>query len=339
MSSVGGKKLAAVVGSTGFVGSHIVKKLLSLGYRVNCASRNPEKAAWLKGLSSCNDGSDVRIHSLNLTPQGPEDPNQLDALVKGCSSIFFAAGFEKQEPATVDFMVNNALACISAAKENGVGVVVLTSSGGSTNPPGHRNETPKNEAEHWSDPKAQIAKGKYSPAAKTLMELRSLNAVGRDRTNAIVDAELATSSPRLCIMNPNLILGPQLQSGAISGNSLPWVLRIIKGETMNGAIPNDSMSIIDVRDLASLHVAAAENLNASGRYFGVDQSYPWSDILASIKRAHPAYTMPPMYEGDTAATPTQFDHTRKKSLGVPIRSLDDTIAGLIEFMKARGVLK
>ena len=36
------------------------------------------------------------------------------------------------------------------------------------------------------------------------------------------------------------------------------MVKILKGEAMNKEIPNDSMSIIDVRDLAA-YVAAAEN--------------------------------------------------------------------------------
>ena len=126
-----------------------------------------------------------------------------------------------------------------------------------------------------------------------------------------------------------------MQPGAVSGNSLPWMVKILKGERMNEMIPNDSMSIIDVRDLAALHVAAAEK--GSGRYFGVDRSYPWEQILAALKKAHPEYKVPPRFEGE-AKTPTQFDHSRKESLGVPLRPLEDTMADLVGFMKERSVL-
>lgn len=84
-------------------------------------------------------------------------------------------------------------------------------------------------------------------------------------------------------MNPNLILGPQLQSGSVKGNSLPWIKKILTKETMAEMIPNDSMSIIDVRDLAALHVAAAENTEASGRYFGVNKSFEWREILSTFQ--------------------------------------------------------
>ena len=170
------------------------------------------------------------------------------------------------------------------------------------------------------------------------MELAALEEVGRNRRNEIVNAEAAKDAPRLCIMNPNLILGPQLQPGAISGNSLPWVVSILKGEKMNQGIPNDSMSIIDVRDLAELHVACALQPTASGRYFGVNRSWPWEEIMTAFKDAHPEFVMPQRFEGE-AQIPTQFDHSRKESLGIELRDLQTTIQDLVLFFHERGVLK
>ena len=79
-------------------------------------------------------------------------------------------------------MRGNALNIISAAKKAKVKSVVLTSSGGSTNALGLTDSTPKNEIEHWSDPDDQIARGKFSPAAKTLMEMAALESVGRNNS-------------------------------------------------------------------------------------------------------------------------------------------------------------
>ena len=186
------QKGAAVVGATGFVGSHIVNHLLGLGYHVRCSSRDPDAAGWLQSLT--DDAKEkVSIHTLLMSPAGPDDPAMLDALCQGCSAVFFAAGHERQEPETIDFMCNNALGVIAAAQRNSVGAVVLTSSGGSTNAPGITDKIPKKEHEHWSDHEAQIAKGKYSPAAKTLMDLRSLEAVGRNKANEVVDEAKAAA--------------------------------------------------------------------------------------------------------------------------------------------------
>ena len=53
----------------------------------------------------------------------------------------------------------------------------------------------KNELEHWSDPDFQISQGKYSPAAKTLMDKYSL--------------KYAEEHPELkvVVLNPNMIMG------------------------------------------------------------------------------------------------------------------------------------
>jgi nucleoside-diphosphate-sugar epimerase len=327
-----------VAGATGYLGSHIVNCLLSKGYtvRATCRAATEVKTQWMKSI--CPEAQDrLDIRELVLTTEGASDETW-DGLCEGTQGAFFCAGYETQAPETIDFMVNGALGLVRGAKRQGVGVVVLTSSGGSTNPAGLAAGTPKNEILHWSDADAQVAAGKFSPAAKTLMEIKSLLEVGRDQRNEIVDQELADASPRLCIMNPNLILGPQFSPPPVTGNSLPWMAKILRGERMNEKIPNDSMSIIDVRDLALLHVACLEQPTASGRYFGVQRSWPWEEILSSFSEAYPAYNIPPRFEGESLPE-TSFDHTRMNSLGVQLRPLSETVRDLVAFLKSYGELK
>ena len=168
------------------------------------------------------------------------DSNPLDALVAGCKAVYMCAGYEKQEPETIDFMVNAGLAVMNAASKNAAVAqtcVVLTSSTGSTNPPGAPSDAIKNETDFLSDPEVQRSNKRFSPAAKTLMEIAAFDFVGRDRQNRVVQPDKNRSDRiRLCIMNPSLILGPQLQPGPVSGNGLPWFSRIAKGETMNDQV-------------------------------------------------------------------------------------------------------
>ena len=54
-----------------------------------------------------------------MTPKGFDvDSNPLDALVAGCKAVYMCAGYEKQEPETIDFMVNAGLAVMKAAANN-----------------------------------------------------------------------------------------------------------------------------------------------------------------------------------------------------------------------------
>lgn len=331
-------RLATVFGGSGFVGGHVVNILLSKGWAVRCVVRDTAKAGWLKDIANKHQGRlELASVTLDASPAIGEKEAALNSALEGATAAFFCAGFENQSPETIDFMVNNAVGVVRAARQQRVGVVVLTSSGGSTNPPGHKNEVPKQEHVHWSDPEVQKANGRFSPAAKTLMEINALLEVGRNQGNEIVDEAKAAGAPRLCIMNPNLILGPQLAPGPVAGNSLPWMLRLFKGEQTMPQIPNDSMSIIDVRDLAALHVACAERADASGKYFGVNRSFRWEEIFAAFQAALPTFKVPPRFEGE-AAVATQFDHTRKQSLGVPLRDIDEIMRDLVNFFRERGDL-
>lgn len=122
---------------------------------------------------------------------------------------------------------------------------------GSTNPRGKEPEV-KNELEHWSDPDYQISEKKYSPAAKTLMEKSAL--------------KYASEHPelRVVIMNPNLIMGPVLSTDIPKKGSLPMLLSILTGKMIQ-KIPNGSMSIIDVRDLAAMELVALKKEDAEGK--------------------------------------------------------------------------
>jgi len=342
-----GKGLVLVVGCTGFVGSHVVKALLQGGYSVRGATRNPGKAkktfvdSWI-----CRTDQSLELAELSLPVDGtPVADEILDKLVEDVVGVFMCAGHEKQKPETIDFMVNAASSILKAAKKckNNI-TVVLTSSTGSTNPLGADPGALKNEIDFWSDPDVQKSAGKYSPAAKTLMEIKALEFVGRDKHNQIVDQSIASSAPRLAIINPSLILGERLQPGELAGNGLPWFARILKGEAMNKEIPNDSMSIISVSDLAKLHVACLEDPTASGRYFGVVQSWCWEDILSAIKKQIPEYKIPPKNFSESKPV-TKFNNSRRDALlkaaygdEFSLKNLDEILKETLEYLKNSGNL-
>ncbi len=138
---------------------------------------------------------------------------------------------------------------------------------------------------------------------------------------------------RVAIMNPSLILGPAFQPDVPS--SLNFLQKIIDGEKMGDRAWNGSMSIIDVRDLAALHVAALEKDDARGRYFGVKKSWHWQDILEAIERIHPDYDAPEWPGDEERATPSRYDLTRQRTLSVTPRDLEEILEGAIEELRSR----
>jgi len=310
-----------VVGCSGFVGSHVAAALLARGYNVNGTLRDAGGANrdWLMAdVAAAASGK----NRLMLFSADAFDKDSFKPAMEGCDGAIVCAGSPVIAPETIDLMVAVAENVADAAIEAGVGRAVFTSSTGSTNPPGGEPYL-KNEVLHWSDPDRQLAEKKFA-------------AVGKTRLDRIVLDKMAASvgNFRVAVINPSMIVGPAYQPDPVV--SLVRFAEIIHGRRMADTIPNGSMSLIDVRDLAALHVAALENAAARGRYFGVKQSWHWRDILRALKRAWPAFRMPPIDPNDVPVRPTRFDLTRRTSLGVGPRGLDAMMAGLVaELLRRR----
>ena len=108
--------------------------------------------------------------------------------------------------------------------------------------------------EQWAeaDPEYQISKGKYSLAAKISMDEAALK-FGEDHPDI-----------RIVIFNPSMIVGPMFHPDM--HGSLAFFKDILSQGDQLKEVPDDSMSFIDVRDLAQLELAALENKNAKGMY-------------------------------------------------------------------------
>ena len=108
--------------------------------------------------------------------------------------------------------------------------------------------------DRWAeaDPEYQISKGKYSLAAKISMD-----------DAALKFGELHPDI-RIVIFNPSMIVGPMFHPD-MHGSLVFFKDILTQGDKMKD-IPDDSMSFIDVRDLAQLELAALENKNAKGTY-------------------------------------------------------------------------
>jgi nucleoside-diphosphate-sugar epimerase len=89
------QRRALVTGGTGFVGSHLVERLLRNGYSVTCLVRDFRHLRWL-------DHMDVRLAQGDCTR-----PESLAAAVQGVSLVFHCAGLTKAKHARDYFIVNH----------------------------------------------------------------------------------------------------------------------------------------------------------------------------------------------------------------------------------------
>jgi nucleoside-diphosphate-sugar epimerase len=326
-------KIVCVAGASGLVGANITREALARGYTVRGTLRDrtdPSKAPHLQALPGAAE-------RLTLLDADMADPGAFNEALAGADGVFVACliptyfgpsgkaardmddeqGYAEIVAPTVEGCLN----IMRSAVERDVRHLVICSSTSSTNPP--QPVPRKNEVDHWSDENLQYRQKKYTSAAKTVMEKA-----------AMTFAE--EQGVRLCILLPTLMLGPALIP-AHAEVGIPAMLKqmIAGGPPRHTRVPNDSTSMIHVEDVAKLFLAAYENPDASGRYFGVYDSWHWEDIYAELARLVPEAPMPEPLD-EPAVAPTGFDFTRRDSLGVALRDIPTVLAETVAWLRETG---
>ncbi len=85
---------ALVTGATGFIGSHLVEKLLGYGYEVACITRDASNPGWIKSLD------------VNLIEGDCSDKELLNRCVSGYDYIFHLSGLTKTSSKKKFYAVN-----------------------------------------------------------------------------------------------------------------------------------------------------------------------------------------------------------------------------------------
>jgi nucleoside-diphosphate-sugar epimerase len=227
-----------VTGGSGYLGRHAVAVLLREGSAVRAPVRSPERAA----------GLDPRVEVVRADLSA--DPGWADA-VRGCRFVLHVASpFPAVQPEDPEELIGPARdgvrRVLRAAHDAGVERVVLTSSFAAIGYPvraGHRYT----EAD-WTDPTLNLEPYVRS---KALAERAAWDLV----------AELG--GPELVVLNPTGIFGPVL--GADVGTSAGIVGAMLAGLVPEA--PSAGFGVVDVRDVADLHVRALTAAGAAGRRF------------------------------------------------------------------------
>ena len=171
----------------------------------------------------------------------------------GCECVFHTAtpvkfgGADGKSEIYEPAMESTKEVLAAVAKAGCVKTFVLTSSMSAVAP---QPEPPVKTEEHWSDDAAQEAKGNWYGCTKT-------------RQEKLVDETLKGSGVRFVAINPTGVFGPML--GPTVNKTMGWVANMAKGPK-DGKANNDSMSFVDVRDCAAMHIAGFEKPYAAGRY-------------------------------------------------------------------------
>jgi len=246
-------QLVLVTGGSGFVGVHCIVQLLQAGYRVRTTLRSLKREGEVRKMVAFGgaEADDERL-TFAIADLGA-DPGW-DEAVAGCDYVLhvaspFPANMPKDENELIVPARDGALRVLRAARDAGVKRVVLTSSfaaiGYGVEPPGR----PFTE-EDWSNPDGPGISA-YAKS-KTLAERAAWDFMASEG-----------GALELAVVNPVGIFGPTL--GPDLSTSVEIIKRMLDGELPG--VPKLSFGIVDVRDVADLHLRAMMHPDAKGQRF------------------------------------------------------------------------
>jgi dihydroflavonol-4-reductase len=256
---------AVVTGATGFLGGHVARQLAERGDDVVATYRNPERLPRLRSISVDSVRADVL------------DRGALRRAMRGADAVFHTAGYVGSRPVERVFQLN-ALAprlVVEAAAAEDVGRVVLTSSVAGIGP------VPWGEVGTEDDVYRGGGLGMTYADAKHEGEAQALAAAAR----------LAVD---LVVVNPAYVFGPPVdrsQPGETSTRAI--------GNYMRGRLPavvDGQVNVVDVRDVASGHLKAAERGRPGERYVLGGHDLTWVELIERVAEIsgvhHPLAVMP-----------------------------------------------
>ncbi|HIE89906.1 MAG TPA: NAD-dependent epimerase/dehydratase family protein [Gammaproteobacteria bacterium] len=242
-----------LTGITGYIGQHCGAELLKAGYEVVGTVRSQQKAAAARAALE----RVAPVDKLHIVEADLLSDEGWDAAAEGCTYVLHVASpFFLSEPKDENEFINPAVEgtkrVVSAAMRAGVKRLVLTSSVASVSA---GRGTGTYGPDSWSDTEADI--GSYSKS-KTLAERAAWELVDG------ADMELA-------VINPAAVLGPSLGANP-DAQSIVLMTDMITGKMP--MYPDLTLGVIDVRDVARLHVKAMTAEGAAGKRFIASTAEP-----------------------------------------------------------------
>ena len=268
--------LILLTGITGFIARRIALDLLLAGYRVRGSVRSD------RGIAALRDGLARHLPDPSLLDRLSFVTLDLDtdagwpAAMEGVAALLHTASpFPLAQPRDQDELIRPAvdgtLRALRAAQAAGVTRVVLTSSVEAVT---HGSPNPVTETA-WSD-----------------LSAPTISAYGRSKTlaeRAAWDFSAAHPEMRLTVINPGMVLGTPVDG--VTASSVSVVARFLAGR--DPAVPDFAIPVVDVADVAAMHVAALDRPQTIGqRYIAADRAMRMPELTAVLKAAYPARRIP-----------------------------------------------
>jgi dihydroflavonol-4-reductase len=258
-----------VTGGSGYIAGYIIAQLLGEGYQVRTTVRSLGREPQVRDMLAkiAPDQSKLSFFAANLT----SDTGWAEAM-EGMDYVqHIASPIPAVQPKNDDELVvparEGALRALRFARDAGVKRVVLTSS------------------------TAAITYGLSAPATRPFTE-SDWTDVSNDDSSAYVRSKTIAEKAawdfmaaeggalELTTINPGAVLGPVL--GSDYSASIQIVEKLMKGDFPGS--PRLGFPLVDVRDIADLHVRAMTSNKAAGERFLGAGAFLWMEDVAKILR-------------------------------------------------------
>ncbi|MFA7505204.1 MAG: NAD-dependent epimerase/dehydratase family protein [Burkholderiaceae bacterium] len=247
-----------MTGANGHLGNNLVRALLERGYKVRASVRDASDPAKSKLLPV----PDIELLSLDVrdAKRFAEAAGGVDFLFHVAATYRYFTGSRVADEEMIRDSVDGAAAALHAAAASRVGRVVLTSSV-VTLPLAGPGDPPKTEDDWRTDLRMPYFRAKVEAEREAW------------RIAAAEGVDLVT-------VLPGAIIGPGFTRTTPSTDA---ILGIMLGGMKMGA-PDSNMPVVDIRDVVSGHILAAESGKA-GRFAIINDEQPSFLELARIMHA------------------------------------------------------
>ncbi|NMO34981.1 NAD-dependent epimerase/dehydratase family protein [Streptomyces sp. GMY01] len=257
-----------VTGGSGYIAGWCVVELLRRGYRVRTTVRGHSKEQMVRETvaAGADAGDRLEFAVADLTSD-----DGWDAAVEGVDHVLHVASplggaVADDSDAMIAPARDGALRVLRAATAAGVRRVVMTSAANAASPSSYAEEGVTDET-LWTD-----------PDDPTLIPYRRSKTLAE---RAAWDFMASCDGPtELTTILPGAVLGPILTTGTIG--SVGIVQRMLTG-ALRG-VPRIGLEIVDVRDLADVHIRAMTSPAAAGERFLATGEFTWMLDMARALR-------------------------------------------------------
>ena len=257
-----------VTGASGFIAQHCVKQLLEAGFRVRGTLRTLDRQDDVRKALADVPGADTRLDFCEADLI--RDAGWAEAMAGSTFVLHTASPVPARRPAHEDDVIvparDGTLRVLRAAVTAGVARVVVTSSVAAVMSGVARGRDRVFTEADWSDLGGRMPA--YS-RSKTLAERAAW---------AFVDALPAGQRMELATVNPSFVLGPSVSGG---GNASNEIVRKVLHREVPG-LPRLMLPVVDVRDVAALHLLAMTSPAAAGKRFIASEGDYWYAELVRV---------------------------------------------------------